>query len=79
MIVTLRSMALPDGRVAALEAGPLDGALFEAWLSCTGAAEAGAGTTSPSLRTAATVDELQQWASSMTDSELLALVRKFCP
>jgi hypothetical protein len=79
MVVTLRSRGLPDGRVASLEAGPLDGTRFEAWLSCTGAAPFGAGTTSPCIRTAVSVDELQEWAAGMTESDFEALVAKHCP
>lgn len=78
-ITILRSELLPDGRSFDIAAGPLGGGRFEAWIQCTAKGkEAGAGPMSPALKVANSVQELKEWADSLTPEGVKELIQIHC-
>lgn len=76
-MVTLRTEDLPDGRMAMIEAAPLNEGLWEAWLACM-SPTSGGGTapTSPALRVHEDLDELRAWATALSIDDIVALVAR---
>ena len=76
----LRSGITDDSRYFMLEAGTLSPGQWEAWFACFRVTNrVGVGSTSPTLRVAKSVADLEQWAAGLTDAQLRELAAKYCP
>lgn len=79
-VILLRSGPMGDSRFYTIEAAKLSSSEFyEAWIACGHLSRPNAGSTSDAVKTARSIEELEEWARALEEDEVRALVNPICP